>query len=130
MLKFLSVEEVKDIHDLLVNKFGGLHGVCSPELLDSGVARMRASFGGEDLYPTIFDKAAALFQSLCKNHPFLDSNKRTSFVAAVTFLEINGYETKFLKDEAEKFVLKVATNKLEIKEIANFFKKHSKKLKM
>ena len=126
MLKFLSVEDVKAIHDLLIEKFGGMQGVRSEELLDSAVARMRATFGGEDLYETIFDKTAALFESLCKNHPFFDGNKRSAFVSAVTFLEINGYETQFDKEVAEQFVLKIATTKTPWEEIAKFFKKHAK----
>lgn len=125
-MKFLSLEEVKQIHDMLIEEFGGSKGLRSEALLDSAVYRMNASFDGKDLYGSIYEKTAALFESLCKNHPFLDGNKRTAFVSAVTFLTINGCETDFDKDEAEEFVLKIATQKVELKKIAEFFKKHSK----
>lgn len=125
-MKFISVQEVKQIHDMLIAEFGGTNGIRSEELLDSAVNRMNASFGAKDLYVSIFEKAAAIFESLCKNHPFLDGNKRTAFVTAVTFLEINGYETNFDEKVAEGFVLKVATQKIAFKKIAEFFKKHSK----
>jgi death-on-curing protein len=121
MVKFLSIEDVKAVHDLVIDEFGGSKGIRSEALLDSAVARMNASFDGQDFYETIFDKAAALFESLCKNHPFLDGNKRTSFVSAVTFLEMNGYKTNFDKEKAEKFILKVATKKVEFKRIVKFF---------
>lgn len=126
MLKLLSIEDVKIIHDLLIDEFGGAKGIRSEILLDSAVQRMNASFDGQDLYESIFDKAAALFESLCKNHPFLDGNKRTFFVSAVIFLEMNGFETKFDAKKAEKFVLEVATKKVDIKKIAKFFEKASR----
>ena len=115
---------MKIIHDLLIEEFGGMKGIRSEELLDSAVSRMSASFDGKNLYKTVFEKTAALFESLCKNHPFLDGNKRSAFVCAVTFLEINGYETVFDKDDAENFVLRVATSKVKFQEIVNFLKKH------
>lgn len=125
-MKFISIEEVKQIHDMLIEEFGGRKGIRSEELLDSAVHRMNASFDGKDLYVSIFEKAAALFESLCKNHPFLDGNKRTAFVSTVAFLEVNEYKTSFDEKTAEKFVLKVATQKIALKKIAEFFKKHSK----
>lgn len=88
---------------------------------------MQSTFDGKELYPTIHEKAAVLFESLCKNHPFVDGNKRTAFVAAATLLEINGHETHFDQKSAEQFVLKVATTKVPIRDIVAFFKKHSKK---
>lgn len=125
-MKFISVKVVKQIQEMLIEEFSGQKGIRSEELLDSAVARMRASFDGKDLYVSIFEKAAALFESLCKNHPFVDGNKRIAFVSAVIFLEINGYETSFDPEETEDFILKVITQKVELKTIAAFFEKHSK----
>lgn len=129
MLKYLSVSQVVEIHRDIMKNFGGAHGVRSTGLLESAVFRMRASFGGVDLYKNIFEQAAALFESLCRNHPFLDGNKRTAFVAAVTFLEINRYRTEFDLNKTEEFVLSVAMGKQKFKSIAAFFKKHAKKTK-
>lgn len=112
-----------------MKNFGGAHGVRSTGLLESAVFRMRASFGGVDLYKNIFEQAATLFESLCRNHPFLDGNKRTAFVAVVTFLEINGHQTEFDLGKTEEFVLRVAMGKQKFKSIVAFFKKHAKKKK-
>lgn len=125
-MKFISVKVVKQIQETLIEEFGGQKGIRSENLLDSAVSRMRASFDGKDLYLSIFEKAAALFESLCKNHPFVDGNKRIAFVSAVTFLEINGYKTIFDPEEAEEFVLKVITQKVELKKIAKFLQNHSR----
>lgn len=128
-LFYLPVEQVLEIHAQLIDEHDSSHGVRSNALLESAVFRMQATFDGEDLYSSAFDKAAALFESLCKNHPFIDGNKRTAFVSSITFLEINGYDTTFPFLETESFVLQVATEGLALPIIAAFFKKHSRKLK-
>ncbi|MEK7529198.1 MAG: type II toxin-antitoxin system death-on-curing family toxin [Patescibacteria group bacterium] len=127
MIKYISVGQVVAIHDSLVKQFGGSHGIRSKELLESAVFRMQASFDGIDLYQDIFEKAAALFESLCKNHPFVDGNKRTAFTATATFLEVNGYNTEFDQNEAEKFTIAIASGKEKLELIAKFLKKNSKK---
>ena len=80
-MKYISIDEVVAIHFELINQFGGSQGMRDFGLLHSAVERSRASFGGEDLYPDIFSKAAALLHSLILNHPFIDGNKRTSYVS-------------------------------------------------
>ncbi len=124
--KFLTVKQVLDMHADCIHIFGGKKGIRSNNLLESAVFRMQASFDGQDLYPTIFEKAAALFESLLKNHPFFDGNKRIAFVSAVTFLEINGYSTKFNAEKTEKFILEVIAHKKSLKDISKFLKKNSK----
>lgn len=123
MLKYLSVKQVILIHSDIIRNFGGSLGIHSKDLLESAVFRMQASFGGKDLYPTVFDKAAALFESLIKNHPFVDGNKRTAFVAAVTFLEINGYQTNFDPQKAEDFVLAVVKGGKSFRDVVRFLKR-------
>ncbi|MBI2639177.1 type II toxin-antitoxin system death-on-curing family toxin [Candidatus Peregrinibacteria bacterium] len=127
MFFYLSVQQVEQIHDVSIRQFGGSHGVRSKELLESAVFRMQATFGGEDLYKDIFDKAAALLESLCKNHPFIDGNKRAAFTCAVTFLELNNYDIKFDKEETEKMMVKVAASKFSFEEIAKFLKENYQK---
>lgn len=129
MSVYLSVQQAEEIHDLLVKQLGGSYGVRSKDLLESAVFRMQATFGGEDLYKDVFEKAAALLESLCKNHPFVDGNKRAAFTCAVTFLELNGYKTKFNKEEAENIMIRVASSKLSFEEIAKFFKENCNKSK-
>ena len=87
---YLELSEVLELHRLLVERTGGSSGVRDLGLLQSALAQPRMTFAGEELYPTLPDKADALTFSLIRNHPFLDGNKRTAFVSAVVFLEING----------------------------------------
>lgn len=124
---YLTPEQVEKIHVAVMEQFGGAYGIRSMELLESAVFRMQATFGGEDLYQDIFEKAGAILESLCKNHPFIDGNKRTAFTAAVTFLELNDYETKFDQKETEEIMLGVAMGKIKFNEIANFLKANTTK---
>lgn len=126
---YLTVAEVEVMHGLVIKDFGGSHGVRSPELLKSAVFKMQATFDGQDLYQNIFEKAAALLESLCKNHPFVDGNKRTAFTAAVTFLEVNKWVGKFKKEEAEYLMVSIASGGVKFGEIAKFLEKNSKKKK-
>lgn len=121
---YLTVQQVLDVHKSILNQYGGSHGLRSQELLESAVFRMKATFGGVDLYEDNFAKAAALLESLCKNHPFVDGNKRTAFTCAVTFLEINGYEMKFDQEEGEEFMIDVASSRYSFEAIAEYLKKN------
>ena len=83
---------VYEIHERVIARGGsGLEGIRDAALLHAAVARPFATFGEAELYPTDFDKAAALFHALIKSHPFLDGTKRTAFAAAVYFLYERGY---------------------------------------
>lgn len=82
---------VYEIHEVIIDETGGQHGLRDALMLHSAVARPFATFDGEELYPTDFEKVAALFHSLIKNHPFLDGTKRTALAAALYFLESCGY---------------------------------------
>lgn len=126
---FLTLEQVLFIHEDQVDRYGGSHGVRDLGLLESAILRSQTTFGGVDLYITIFDKAAALMHSLLLNHPFVDGNKRTAVVSALSFLELNGYSLKVNDKELEKFALMVENKKPSIEFIANWLKKHSILLK-
>lgn len=91
-MRYLNVDEVLFIHHYVISQTGGSHGVRDLGLLESAVARPRASYGGADLYEGIFPKAAALFESIARNHPFVDGNKRTAISSTVEFLHANGWE--------------------------------------
>ena len=88
----------------------------------SAVNRPKASFNDQDLYPDVFLKAAALMDSLIRNHPFVDGNKRTGFAAAALFVLLNGYRLTVTNDEAIKFVLETARSKHSIDEIADWLR--------
>lgn len=90
-MKYPTAEQVLFIHAHIIDVTGGAHGVRDVGLLQSAAARSQATFGGSDLYADLISMSAALIESLSRNHPFLDGNKRTAFVATGVFPEMNGY---------------------------------------
>ncbi|MCL4377151.1 MAG: type II toxin-antitoxin system death-on-curing family toxin [Actinobacteria bacterium] len=125
---YLSLDVVLAIHEEMVDKFGGSHGIRDLGLIQSAVAKPQSSFGGEDLYQSIFDKAAALFHSLMFNHAFIDGNKRTAMVSTARFLYVNGYNLEISKREFVAFPLEVENKHLSIEEISKWLKLHTSKL--
>jgi death on curing protein len=111
-MRYLSLKEVLELHRLLLEQAGGLAGVRDLGLLESAVAQPLMSFGEQELYPTIVEKAAALGFSLIKNHPFNDGNKRVGHAALETFLVLNGYEVDAPVDEQERVVMGVAAGEM------------------
>lgn len=111
--------EYLELEDLLalVTKLGA-GPVRDLGLLASAAARPRASAFGQDAYPTVGLKAAALLQSVCGNHALVDGNKRLALAAAVTFLRLNGHDVSLTQDEAFDLVMGVAEGRLELAEIA------------
>ena len=90
-IEYLTLNEVLLLHARLIQAAGGSRGQRDLGLLESAVARPQATFAGEDLYPDLWSKAAALMHSLVLNHPFVDGNKRVALTAAGIFLDLNGY---------------------------------------
>lgn len=107
-VRFLTVQEVMDVHDLVVDEHGGALGLRDPSMLDSAVHTPQSSFGGRYLYPGVFDMAAAYLIHIASNHPFVDGNKRTAWVSARFFLRLNGYQLKPRKREAVTLMLAIA----------------------
>lgn len=97
-------------------------------LLDSALSRPRASLFGQDAYPSIYLKAAALMESIILNHPMIDGNKRSSWFGLNAFLLLNGLVIEADQVEAYEFVPGIATKKIDIESSANWIEKHSKKL--
>lgn len=122
---YITLDEVLAIHDDMVEQYGGSHGIRDLGLIQAAIGRPQASFAGEDLYPTIFDKASALFHSLMFNHAFVDGNKRTTIVTTSRFLYNNGYELDASKQEFIDFPLRVENSHLNIEEISSWLKKHT-----
>jgi len=127
-INFLSLDEILAIHYDQINRYGGSHGVRDFNLLISAASRFQATFGGFDLYPDVFSKAAALIHSLVLNHPFVDGNKRTAIVSTARFLFINGYIAKMSKMELIELPLKIESKKMDMENITLWFKKHSRKI--
>ena len=123
---YLTAQQVLFLHARLVAETGGSHGVRDINLLLSAVGRPQASFDDQDLYPDLFTKAAALMDSLIRNHPFVDGNKRTGISAAGLFLRINDYWLNPSNIELEKFTIEVAQSKYPVEEIAVWLQTNAK----
>lgn len=121
---YLTAEQVLFIHYRLVTETGGEHGIRDMGLLESAVARPKATFDEQELYIDVFEKAAALMESLVNNHPFIDGNKRTGIACAVLFLRQNGIAFNAKNSEVENFTLQVAKSELDPGGIAEWFKVH------
>jgi death-on-curing protein len=91
-MRFLALIEVLELHRRIIEQFGGAFGIHDMGLLESAIAQPRMTFSGEDLYPRLLEKAAALGFSIIMNHPFVDGNKRTGHAAVETFIILNGIE--------------------------------------
>jgi len=109
----LSVETVREIHREVLAAFGGLDGVRNAGLLESAVAAPQASFGGESPFADAIEVAAAYLFYLCRNHPFIDGNKRTAMAAAIVFLRLNGFKPAKDSKAWEALVLEVTASRLD-----------------
>lgn len=123
-MRYLNETQILFIHARLIAETGGEHGIRDLAMLRSAVARPQATFDGEDLYPDIFSKAAALMESLVNNRPFLDGNKRTGIASAALFLHVNGYRLKADNASLEQFTLQVAQSQLTGEQISEWFGSH------
>lgn len=121
---YLTLEQVLIIHTDQIERYGGSHGLRDLGLLESAIYRPQSTFGGEELYPTIFDKSASLTQSLLLNHAFVDGNKRTAVASLLMFLKINRQNLVCSEDELINFALWVENKKPTIEEVAMWVEKH------
>lgn len=128
MTKFISIEEVIELHDDILASAGGLAGFRDRGLLESAVFRMQAGSGDVEFYPDIFSKAAALFHSLAGNHAFNDGNKRTAWMATNTFLNANGFEIAASDEIIEKFVLDAVVKRFDADRIEKWLQKNSENI--
>jgi death-on-curing protein len=111
-MRYLTVGEVLEIYSQVMRQSGGGVGIRDLGALESAVAQPRMTFNGEELYPTIVEKASALGFSLIQNHPFVDGNKRAGHAAMESFLMYNDYEISASVDEQVEVVLGVASGKI------------------
>jgi death-on-curing protein len=117
------VEMVREIHGEAIDQFGGSDGVREMTLLESAVAAPQASFGGESPYQDIAEVAGAYLFYLCKNHPFIDGNKRAALGACIVFLRLNGIEPKTDGPEWEGLTLAVAASEIDREEATQRLRK-------
>ncbi len=122
---FLSFEDILKIHARMIAEFGGAEGIADRGMLESAVAMPTAALAGEFLHKSLPAMAAAYLFHICKNHPFLDGNKRTAVVAAEIFLNINGVQLEASNEELKRLCLGVAAGDISKEEAVAFFETHA-----
>lgn len=109
----LTVEIVREIHAEAIARFGGSDGVRDSALLESAIAAPQASFAGKSPYRDLAEVAAAYLYYLCRNHPFIDGNKRAALGSCIVFLRLNAVEPRPDAPEWEELVLAIAAGSLD-----------------
>ncbi len=109
----LTVEVVQEIHAEAIGQFGGSAGIREMALLESAVAAPQAGFGGESVYTDLAEVAAAYLFFLCRNHPFVDGNKRAALGSCIIFLRLNGVEPQPDSQAWEDLTLDVAASRID-----------------
>jgi death-on-curing protein len=99
-IEYLRLEDVLFIHADQIDRFGGTHGLRDPGLLEAALFRPQTGY-----YKSVIEQAAALWESLSQNHPFIDGNKRVAFAATFVFLSINNVEITASDQQAQQFLL-------------------------
>jgi death-on-curing protein len=125
---FLTLDEVLEIHEQQILRYGGSAGLRDAAGLESAVATPQATFGGEFLHTSIPAMAAAYLFHLCQNHPFVDGNKRVGANAAIAFLLLNDCEPTFEEEELADLVLSVASGSLSKPGLIEIFESHCRPL--
>jgi death on curing protein len=123
--RFLTLPEILEIHEDRIRVYGGISGVRSLDLLQSAIGNVEATFGGEYLHQSLFEMAAAYLYGICRNHPFLDGNKRTALACALAFLRFNDLKVSAPPDSLYDLVIGVAEGRVSKDAVAVFFEGHS-----
>ena len=116
----ISLDEVLQIHNILIDSFGGKKGVRDTALLDSAISRPYVTFDQVELYPTPIDKASAIIESILINHPFSDGNKRTGYVLMRLILLENNLAISANEDEKYDFVISIAKGDFHFEDIKSW----------
>lgn len=123
-MRYLSLAEVLLLHRLVMEQSGQQSVLRDLGAVESAVAQPRQTFGGDDLYPGLTAKAAALGFSLIQNHPFIDGNKRVGHAAMETFLRLNGRRLQATVADAEAAILRVAAGRMDRVELQTWLEAH------
>jgi len=127
-VRYLTMQQILHLHHSSLLEWGGQDGVRDQGFFESAWARPQQSYMGEDAYSDLFEKVAALMESLTKNHPFFDGNKRTALLSGLLFLNINGWRLKVPNEAVVEKILEIASSQIKLKELAVWLKEHSKKI--
>lgn len=120
MIEYLTIEQVIELHDEMLKRYGGLSGIRDKNLLWSAIDAPKAAMFGQDMYSSVYEKAAAYLYHLVCNHPFNDGNKRTGYAVTLIFLEVNKAKQVFKKEDLENLVIEVAKGRETKKRITKF----------
>jgi death-on-curing protein len=120
-----GVPDLVWLNTAVVRQTGGSSGVRDAGALEAAVARPYAGYGGTELFPTPFDKAAALMESVIRRHPFVDGNKRTGLLVGAALLYLAGYEFKAPRDEMVEVPVALAERKINAEELSKWFETHA-----
>lgn len=120
--RFLTLAEVNEIHQNQIRLYGGNHGTRDLGLLQSAIAQPEASFQAAWLHNSLFEMAAAYAFHICKNHPFIDGNKRAALASALVFLELNQIEILDKRGDLFEAMLNIAEGRMDKKTLAKLFK--------
>lgn len=118
----IDYDEVIEIHQILLKEFGGSEGIRDENALKSALERPFSGFGERVFYPSLEEKASAILESIVKNHPFVDGNKRTGYVLMRLVLMHFGKDIQATQDEKYDFVIGVASGQLDFQEIVFWIK--------
>ena len=129
-MRFIEPNAVYEMHRRAITESGGSAGIRDIGALESALAQPRMTFGGEDLYPTLIEKVAALGYSLIMNHPFVDGNKRVGYAAMETMLMLNGLEIQAAIDDAEQMTLNLAAGQSSREELIAWLQTHTTEFRM
>ena len=123
----ISLSEAILIQDVLIDKYGGSRGIRDRSLLESALSRPFQTFDGKDLYIDVIQKSAALIESIIKNHPFVDGNKRIGYVLMRLWLLQNGFDVKATQEEKYLFVIGIASGKSDLADISKWLNRNIQK---
>ena len=121
----LEKSDIQRIHEIMIEKFGGEHGVRDIKLFESVCVTPYQSVFGTDLCPTIFDKAAKYLYDFANYQVFVDGNKRTGLAVCTTLLDLNGYTLEMTSDELYRLVMDVANKRIEMEDVTSTIKTRS-----
>ena len=124
----LTKDEIIKLHKKLIAATGGSYGLRDMGLLESAVFGCSQSFGGVDLYPTVIEKSARMAYAICKNHPFIDGNKRVAVTSMLVILRMNDISLSYTQSELISLGLGIADNAVDYEDIKAWIGKHTDKI--
>lgn len=126
---YLGYRQALWIYRRAIEEFGGTYGVRDEGLLRSALARPQVTFGGNDLYPTLFEKAAALAESMIRNHPFIDGNKRMAWECLDLTLEANGFRLVATTQQGYELMHQIIDRTMTVQDVADWLEARSRRIK-